>query len=100
MATMETTPSLSNPKSVAEAGEKIYKDKYKQEYERDHLGEFVAIDVRSQRATLGDSAESALERARQNDPNGIFHLIRVGFTGAFQVSYSYARHADNDWLFG
>ena len=95
MATMAF--SLSNPKAVAEAGERIYRDKYRQEYERDHTGKFVAIDVTTSDAFIGDTAEKALEKARAASPNGIFHLILVGSPGAFRVGYT--NGATADWLF-
>jgi hypothetical protein len=91
------TFSLSNPKAVAEAGERIYKEKYRQQYEQDHRGKFVAIDVTTSDAFIGDTAEKALEEARLKSPNGIFHLILVGSPGAFRVGYS--NGATADWLF-
>jgi hypothetical protein len=86
----------SNPKAIAETGEKIYNDKYRAQYESEHSGSFVAINVRTEHATLGATPEEALDEARKNDPLGIFHLIRVGSIGAFRVSYTL--HENNDWL--
>jgi hypothetical protein len=68
-----------DPKSVAQSGEEIYRDKYQKEYERDHFGKFVAVNVRNGNASLGDTPEQALNSARQTDPTGLFHLMRVGF---------------------
>jgi hypothetical protein len=97
---MDATPSLSNPKAVAQAGEKIYSEKYKEEYETKYFGKFVAINIKTQTPTLGDSAEESLENAKRAEPDGVFHLMRFGFAGAFQVSYSYSyQNADNDWVF-
>ena len=42
----------------------------------------------------------AFELARKDDMQGIFHLIRVGYAGAFQLSYQYGRYGTQDWLFG
>jgi hypothetical protein len=39
---------LTNPQQVAEAGQKIYQDRYQQEYERLHPGKFLAIDVNTE----------------------------------------------------
>lgn len=88
---------LSNPKAVAERGEKIYDEKYRTKYEVQHLGKFVVIDVSTQEAYLGDSPEAAFELARQKAPHAIFHLIKVGSPGAFRVSYT--SNADVDWVF-
>jgi len=91
------TLSLSDPKAVAEAGERIYAEKYREKYEKEHWGKFVAIDVLTSDAFLGDTAEQALEEAREKSPQGIFHLILVGSPGAFRVGYSDA--CTPDWLF-
>jgi len=80
--TMTLTLSL-DPTPVAEQGERIYHEKYKDSYERDHHGQFVAIDVNTAKAYLADESGDAIERALQDSPNGIFHLIRVGSPAAF-----------------
>lgn len=93
---MSTFP-LSNPKDLAERGEKIYHSQYKEQYEREHPGEFVAIDVTTEKAYVGQTPEGVLETARDDSQRGLFHLIQVGFSGAFRVSYT--NHADLDWIF-
>ena len=91
--------NLSNPKGVAEFGEKIYAERYRSQYEQTHLGWFVVIDVLTGKAYLAENSEQALGTARSEAPRGIFHLIQVGRPGAFRVGYS--RHANDDmaWLF-
>jgi len=96
MAAMHSDPFL-HPKAIAETGEKIYRDKYRKDLEATQLGKFVAIDVETQAAYLGDTSEEALSSARDASPKGVFHLIRIGAPGAFRVSYS--SHANVDWLF-
>ncbi len=93
---MAATMIPSNPQAIAEAGEAIYKERYRTQYEAEHPGKFVAIDVKTGHATLGDTPEQALAEARKNHASGVFHLIKVGSAGAFRVSYSL--HAANDWL--
>ncbi len=94
---MESKPlTSSNPGVIAETGERIYDEKYRAEYEAKHGGKFVAVNVHTGGATLGDTPEEALRRAKETDPSGIFHLIRVGSPGAFRVSY--AQHGSNDWF--
>jgi hypothetical protein len=88
---------LSNPKAIAERGEAIYREKYKAAYEAEYLGKFVAIDVKSEHAYMGDSADEALELARKEAPTGLFHLMKIGSPGAFRVSYS--SNAKLDWIF-
>lgn len=88
---------LSNPKALAERGEKIYQEKYKSAYESQYLGKFVAIDVTTERAYVADSPAAAAELARKDSPKGLFHLIKVGAAGAFKVSYT--NNAALDWIF-
>jgi hypothetical protein len=78
----------SNPKAIAELGEKIYDERYRAQYEAEQTGKFVAVNVRTEHATLGDTPEQALEQAKRDDPSGVFHLIRVGSAGAFRVGYT------------
>jgi len=97
-ATMST--QFSNPKMIAEAGEKIYREKFQKNFETNHAGEFVAINVNNGEAILGSTPEAALEKARAQDPQGVFHLIRVGFPSAFQISHARSESSDPDWIFG
>jgi len=91
------TAEISNPKEAAERGERIYNTKYKDAFENEHYGKFVAIDVTTEKAYVADSAESAFELGRNANPKGVFHLVKVGSTGAFRVSYT--SNANLDWLF-
>lgn len=88
---------FSNPQAIAEAGEKIYDKKYRADFEARHPGKFVAIDVLSEKAYIGESPEEALNTAREDAPRAVFHLIKVGSLGAFRVSYS--SNASADWLY-
>lgn len=90
---------FNSPKAIADAGERIYRDKFQALFEPEHSGEFAAINVLAETATLGATPEAAFEAARQADPNGVYHLVRVGYPGAFQISYQQT-HGAQDWLFG
>jgi len=61
-------------------------EKYKEQFESDHPGKFVVVDIVGGKAYPGDTPEDALENGRKAAPNGIFHLIRVGSPGAFKIS--------------
>ncbi len=85
---MKTKLSFSNPEQIAELGEKIFRERYKERYERDHPEMFVAIDVETESAYLGVTPEDALGKAMAAAPKGVFHLVQVGFSGAFRVAYT------------
>lgn len=91
---------MNNPKAIADAGERLYRDRFKADLEAHHMGEFAAINVIKETVVTGATPEAAFEGARTADPDGIFHLVRVGYAGAFQVSYQFGRHGNQDWLFG
>jgi hypothetical protein len=49
----------------------------------------LAIDVISEQAYLGQTPEEAYENARRSGAaKGIFHLMKIGSSGAYRVSYS------------
>lgn len=93
---MSPSPNLS-AKEVVELGEKIYRDHYKEQCEREHPREFVAINVLTGAAFMSVTPEGALDSAHAAAPDGIFHLIQVGYVGAFRVSY--AHEASMEWVF-
>jgi hypothetical protein len=84
---------LDTPDKIADAGEQLYADRYKDALESDHRGHFVAIDVLTGEAYVAEYPEQALQKARSEAPNGVFHLIRVGAPGAFKVSSGSSRDA-------
>ncbi|MDA2912943.1 hypothetical protein MYX77_03105 [Acidobacteriia bacterium AH_259_A11_L15] len=88
---------LTNPKEIGKRGEEIYESKYKQTFEAEHIGKFVAIEIYSQRAFVDETPGQVLEKAQKEMPDGLFHLIKVGSPGAFRLSYT--SDADTDWLF-
>lgn len=88
---------FANPQEIAEAGQKIYDTKFRANYESKHSGYFVAVDVTTEQAFVAQQPEEALRQAQVASPKGIFHLIKIGSSGAFRVSYN--SHASSDWLF-
>jgi hypothetical protein len=87
--------NFNNPRAISEAGKEIYQRLYKAEYEKSLFGKFVAINIVEQSATIGDTSSEALRSARTRHPKGLFHLIRVGHSGAVEVGLAHRHvHAD------
>lgn len=92
-------PTVNSPKEIAEAGERIYRDKYKQEYEKSYPGQFAAINIKTGAAVVRPAAEAAAIAAREASPDGVFHLIKIGSPGAFQLGFAHSNGSQN-WLLG
>jgi hypothetical protein len=80
--------SLADLGELARRGQEIYKREYRERFECEHMGEYAVIEVESGRAYLGESAMDAIDAARREFAQGLFHLVKVGQPGAFRVSYT------------
>ena len=76
---------------IAEEGAKIY-DQIKVNYDPREKGKFLAIDIDSKKAYLGNTSAEALESARQNHPNKVFYVVKIGFDVAETMARSFAEH--------
>ena len=82
---MSTT--LSDPEATAKKGQEIYDRKYRAQYESELTGQFLAIDVNSEKAYVGANPEEAVSNGKKDSPTAVFHLVRIGSIGAFRVSH-------------
>jgi hypothetical protein len=71
-------------KEIAERGEDIYRQKYQEQFEQKYNGKFVVINVVTDDATVSDASHDAVRFAVGKDPNGLFHLMRIGRQAAFE----------------
>jgi hypothetical protein len=74
------------PKETVERGRQIYNEKLKAVLEKDALGKYVVIDVKTERHFLGDTPDGTLRRAKEELPDGVFLLIRVGYKGVSRLT--------------
>jgi hypothetical protein len=96
---MSTNRQFPNPTQIAAAGQKIYDDRYRADFEGLHHGKYVSVNVRTGEASMGDTPEEALDRGRTLDREGLFHLVRVGFPSVYSGS-SQTSYGSQDWIFG
>ncbi len=73
---MKTTKAI-NKAELAAKGEGIYA-KLKEKLEREHRGEFVAIEVESGDYFLGKTFQEADKKAREKYPKSVFYVVRIG----------------------
>lgn len=72
-----TEPVGSGLPTLVRKARKIYQ-LHQSELERDHLGEFVAVDVGTEEYALGGSEEIARAAATQKNPNGFIQVFHIG----------------------
>lgn len=87
-----------SPQLMADKGEAIYREKYQEAYERDFLGQFVAIDIQSGAAFVAQTPEQAIQDAQASNPKGLLHLIKIGSPGVYRLGY--VNRANANWIFG
>ena len=86
--------ALGSPDEIAGEAERIYKD-LSEDVTASHEGEFMVVSVRTRRVYISPSSAEAFRLGRAAEPNGLFHLIRIGADSAFKGSFT-ARH-DDGW---
>ena len=69
-------------RNIGEKGRAIFK-KISGELEGDYRGKFVAIEVDSGDYFVGDTVIEADEQAKEEYPDKIFYLGRIGYRTAF-----------------
>lgn len=88
----EIKGSIPSTLEIAQRGEAIYKEKWENQLAQSSAGKFVAINIDNGDALIADSSEEAVRLAQEKYPDGYFHLIRVGQSGAFTAGW-YMSHA-------
>ena len=73
---------------IAEEGSKIY-EQIKDAYDPKERGKFLAIDIDSKKAYLAPTSAEALGIARENHPNKVFYVVKIGFDVAETVARSF-----------
>lgn len=76
---------------IAEEGAKIY-EQVKVKYDPQERGKFLAIEIESKDAYLGNTSAEALELARQSHPNKVFYVVKIGFEVAETMAQAFAQN--------
>ena len=74
--------------NIATEGSKIY-EQIKANYDPKEKGKFLAIEIESKNAYLGNTSAEALELARENYPNKLFYVVKIGFDVAETMARSF-----------
>ena len=88
---------VMTPNEIVEVGERIYAESFQHLYEGQYDGQFLAIDVASEQAYLGEYPEDALGKAEAANPAGDFYLVKIGAAATFTVGYLGEHGTDVAW---
>jgi hypothetical protein len=69
-------------RSLEAEGERLYRTRLRRLLEKDHYGEYVAIEVESGDYFLGKTMGEALAAAAQKYPRKRFYFLRIGYPAA------------------
>ena len=70
-----------NIQEIADKGTQIYEG-IKSNYEPKDNGRFLAIEVESKEVYLADTSAEALTKAKENHPDRIFYVVKIGYDAA------------------
>ena len=77
---------------IARRGREIYeRDIRSEEFDRDHDGDFLVIDVTTGDYAVGEDDDEAFDRMEGKNPEGLFYLTRVGRRAAHRIGGAGAR---------
>lgn len=70
---------------VAKRSEEIYNTQLRQDLEKHHLHQFVAIEPESREFFVGETLSEAIQAARRAHPDRISFALRVGHSAAIHL---------------
>ncbi len=71
-------------RGLAAAGEKIYR-RIRSRYEPKYNGEILAIEPQGAKVYLGKTPLEPMMRAKKDQPEKMFYIIRIGFDAAYSM---------------
>lgn len=69
-------------REIAQKGQKVF-ESLTQELEKQHFGQFIAIEVDSGEYFIGDTGIKATRKAQTRFPGKIFFLGKIGYRTAY-----------------
>lgn len=76
----------SQAEEIARRGREIYeRDIRSEEFDQEHDGEFLVVDVGTGAYAVGEDDDEAFDRMEKGNPEGLFHLMRIGRKAAHRI---------------
>jgi len=72
-------------KRVAAKAKRLFEEKFREELEKGHSGEFVCIEPESGEFFLGQTFDDAINKAMDAYPGRLTHTLRVGHDAALHL---------------
>lgn len=70
---------------IAESGRRVYETRIRPLVEPGNKGRYVVIDVESGDYEIGEDVLSPLRTMRDRHPDGLMHVIRIGYPVAGRI---------------
>lgn len=71
---------------IARRGREIYERAIRsEEFDREHDGEFLVVDATTGGYALGRDDDEAFDRMEEENPEGLFYLMRIGKKAAHRI---------------
>ncbi|MBA3424872.1 MAG: hypothetical protein ACR2HO_08580 [Rubrobacteraceae bacterium] len=71
---------------IGRRGREIYeRDIRSEEFDREHDGEFLVVDVTTGDYAVAEDDDEAFDHMEEKNPDGFFHLMRVGRRAAHRI---------------
>ncbi len=83
---MEHIDKEHDAEEIARLGEEIYKREiHAEEFEAEHEGEFLVVDVTTGEYALASDDAEAFDLAEEKNPDAVLYLLRVGHRTAHRI---------------
>ena len=80
-----TTRIQLPPEEVARRGEEIYQQKLRAQVEKQHIGDFLILDVLTGDYEIDRDDLTASDRLRAKNPNAVAYGLRIGYPAAYHI---------------
>lgn len=85
-----------SPDEITKRGEEIYINELKDELEKNKLGNYVVIEVKTKKHFVNKDLVAALETAKKEFPQDLFFIVQIGKLRTTLLKNQYQQY---DWLF-
>jgi hypothetical protein len=80
---------------ILRIGEGLYFTKFKEALEKEHYGEYAAIDVEKEDFVVRQNKLEAIEEAQQKFGKKLFYIVQIGSLDKPTTNYRSSRYAWN-----